>query len=142
MLAVERPQHNIGYMSVSSHPRLPTLQQYYGENKTSNSVSFMQPSADHHVQKSGLVFIQTNSQKKLAARAKVYNNKLDHYIILSSKSFINSLTIITKNKKICAFESGNFVTPPPPHPSSMHYRPTYPQSSHTNFRPTQPWTNE
>lgn len=69
------------------HPRLPTMKDYY--EQSSKTVS-TQHSADLHVQKSGLLYIQINNNKKMSVRAKVYNNRLDHYILFSSKAISNS----------------------------------------------------
>lgn len=77
------------YMPPASHPRLPTLNQYYAEKSNTTSNAKVN-SADHNVQKSGLIYIQVNNQKKIAVRAKVYDNKLDHYILLGAKSANNS----------------------------------------------------
>ena len=89
MLESNKCRQSIENMAPLCHPRIPTLEEYYKEmNSHTGSISSM--SADHHIQKSGLLFIQGNNQKKMAVRAKVYNNKLDHYILLSSKSLNNS----------------------------------------------------
>ncbi|XP_067948738.1 uncharacterized protein [Watersipora subatra] len=92
MRDTEKSQVVCECIPANQHPRLPTLRQYPEDNN--NTVNDKRPCSDHHMQKSGLLFIQINSQKKIAARAKVYKTILDHYMVLSSKS-------VTNNKQRC-----------------------------------------
>ena len=77
-------------ISAPYHPRLPTLQQYEEDNNNINLSGTKGNFSDHHVRKSGIICVKTNGQKKIAARAKVYTNRLDHYIVLSARSITNS----------------------------------------------------
>lgn len=46
-------------------------------------------STDHGEQKSGVVFLMTENSRRVPLLAKVYNNRLDHYMLLSSNRQVN-----------------------------------------------------
>ena len=67
----------------SAHPRIPTMAEY--RELTQNNVR----SCDNHIRKSGLLFLRTDSKKRMAVRAQVYNNGLDHFILLGSNKSVS-----------------------------------------------------
>ena len=71
----------------SQHPRLPTMRQFY-EQQQENTTHYN--TSDHHIKKSGIVSIKPEGQRKITVCAKVYDNGLDHFILLTSKSLLNS----------------------------------------------------
>jgi len=80
-----------------THPRIPTMKQYRELTAQNNNNNNSRVSCDQHIRKSGLLFLQTDSKKRQAVRAQVYNNGLDHFILLnaskplskSSQKYIN-----------------------------------------------------
>ena len=67
----------------SAHPRLPTMAEYHELTQNNNRT------CDNHIRKSGLLFLQTDSKKRMAVRVQVYNNGLDHFILLGSNKSVS-----------------------------------------------------
>jgi hypothetical protein len=60
------------------------------DENCANRMNCTLSSPDHNVRKSGMLYIQIDSKKRMSVRAKVYNSRLDHYMLLSSNRVINS----------------------------------------------------
>ena len=67
----------------SAHPRIPTMAEYRELTQNNNRTG------DNHIRKSGLLSLQTDSKKRMAVRAQVYNNGLDHFILLGSNKSVS-----------------------------------------------------
>ena len=80
----DMPPANFDEYTHIQHPRLPTMRQFYEEQQKDPNHS------DHHIKKSGIISIKPEGQRKITVCAKVYDNGLANFILLTSKSLMNS----------------------------------------------------